>query len=125
MRLSPVAPLVCAAALYAALCAEGSDISQSLDVAVPMRDGVRLSANVFHPDAPARYPTILVRTPYGKGAAIPAHFAPFVEHGYAVVVEDVRGRYASEGVFRPLEQDPWTAMKLHWQLVDGKLYVGH
>lgn len=71
-----------------------------------MRDGVRLSANVFHPAAPARYPTILVRTPYGKGAAIPAHFAPFVEHGYAVVVEDVRGRYASEGVFRPLEQEP-------------------
>ena len=47
-----------------------------------------------------------MRTPYGKGTAISASYEPFVEHGYAVVVEDVRGRYRSEGVFRPLEQEP-------------------
>ena len=59
------------------------------------------------PKRPRRYPAILVRTPYGKGAAISrAIIAPFVEHGYAVVVEDVRGRYESEGVFQPLEQEP-------------------
>jgi len=81
-------------------------MSQNLDTAVPMRDGVRLSANVFRPESPRRYPTILVRTPYGKGAVISPNYAPFVENGYAVVVEDVRGRYASEGVFRPLEQEP-------------------
>jgi len=75
-------------------------------MAVPMRDGVHLSANIFRPEAPGRYPTILVRTPYGKGSGISPNYAPFVEHGYAVVVEDVRGRYASEGVFRPLEQEP-------------------
>jgi putative CocE/NonD family hydrolase len=73
---------------------------------VPMRDGVRLSANVFRPDEAGRFPTILVRTPYGKGREITTHYQTFVEHGYAVVVEDVRGRYASEGVFRPLEQEP-------------------
>jgi len=71
-----------------------------------MRDGVHLSANLFHPGPPGRYPTILVRTPYGKGSALPPKYAPFVEHGYAVVVQDVRGRYASEGVFRPLDQEP-------------------
>jgi len=78
----------------------------SLDTAVPMRDGVRLSANIFRPEGPGRYPTILIRTPYGKGQAISPNYAPFVERGYAVVVQDVRGRYASEGVFRPLEQEP-------------------
>ena len=94
--------LVCAAVLPAAPV----EIAKSLDVAVPMRDGVRLSANVFHPEAPGRYPTILVRTPYNKGRDISPNYAPFVAHGYAVVVQDVRGRYASEGVFRPLEQEP-------------------
>ncbi len=95
-------PLLCAAVLSAA----PGEISRSFDVAVPMRDGVRLSANVFRPEAAGRYPTILVRTPYGKGAAISPNYAPFVAHGYAVVVQDVRGRYRSEGVFQPLEQEP-------------------
>jgi hypothetical protein len=93
---------VCAAVLSAA--ADG--IVKSFNTAVPMRDGVRLSANIFRPEAQQRYPTILVRTPYGKGRDISPTYAPFVEHGYAVVVQDVRGRYVSEGVFRPLEQEP-------------------
>ena len=70
-------PFLCAGLLYAA----PDDISKSLDMAVTMRDGVRLSANLFRPDAPGRYPTILVRTPYGKGAGISPSYAPFVAHG--------------------------------------------
>ena len=100
-------PLWCAGVLCAGvLSAAPDEFSRTLDVAVPMRDGVRLSANVFRPEVPGRYPTILVRTPYGKGSGISPNYAPFVERGYAVVVEDVRGRYRSEGVFRPLEQEP-------------------
>jgi len=95
-------PLLCAGVLSAA----PEEIGKSLDIAVPMRDGVRLSANVFRPEPPGRYPTILVRTPYGKGAGISPNYAPFVARGYAVVVQDVRGRYASEGLFRPLEEEP-------------------
>jgi putative CocE/NonD family hydrolase len=102
VRLSPVVTLLCAGVLSAA----PDEIAKSLDVAVPMRDGVRLSANVFRPETPGRYPVILVRTPYGKGAAISPGYAPFVARGYAVVVQDVRGRGASGGVFRPLEQEP-------------------
>jgi putative CocE/NonD family hydrolase len=79
---------------------------KQLHVPVPMRDGVRLSANVFLPSEHARVPTILVRTPYGKGADITANYQAFVDHGYAVVVEDVRGRYESEGTFQPLKQEP-------------------
>jgi putative CocE/NonD family hydrolase len=71
-----------------------------------MRDGVRLSANVFRPAGAARLPAILVRTPYGKGDAASANHRAFAENGYAVVVQDVRGRYASEGVFSPLTQEP-------------------
>lgn len=67
-----------------------------------MRDGVRLSANVFRPGGPERYPAILLRTPYGKSDAITAAYQSFVNHGYAVVVQDVRGRYRSGGTFEPV-----------------------
>jgi len=73
-----------------------------LSVPVAMRDGVRLSANVFLASERVRVPAILVRTPYGKGADITPNYQAFVEHGYAIVVEDVRGRYESEGAFQPL-----------------------
>jgi predicted acyl esterase len=93
---------LCACVLPAA----PAEIAKSLDLPVPMRDGVHLSANVFRPGEPGRYPTILVRTPYGKGHDIAPQYQAFVERGYTVVVEDVRGRYASGGIFRPLEQEP-------------------
>jgi putative CocE/NonD family hydrolase len=70
-----------------------------------MRDGVHLSANIFRPDVKSRVPTVLIRTPYGKGADLPAGYQPFIDRGYAVMIEDVRGRYASEGSFRPLAQE--------------------
>jgi len=70
-----------------------------------MRDGVRLAANVFLPSDNLRLPVILERTPYGKGTAITPNYQAFVDHGYAVVVQDVRGRYESQGVFRPLHQE--------------------
>jgi uncharacterized protein len=75
------------------------------NVAVPMRDGVRLRANVFRPGEPARYPAILLRTPYGKGDAITPAYQSFVNHGYVVVVQDVRGRYRSGGTFEPINQE--------------------
>lgn len=89
----------------AALGAPQAPIVEQLHVAVAMRDGVRLSANVFFRGKRGRLPAILVRTPYGKGAGINANYRAFVEHGYAVVIEDVRGRYESEGVFDPLRQE--------------------
>lgn len=70
-----------------------------------MRDGVRLRANIFRPGESKRYPTILQRTPYGKGNAITPSFQAFVNNGYAVVVQDVRGRYASGGAFEPINQE--------------------
>ena len=68
------------------------------DVEVPMRDGVVLRANVFRPDAGGRYPGLLLRTPYGKPED---GFERYVRAGYAVVTQDSRGRYASDGDYVP------------------------
>jgi hypothetical protein len=76
-----------------------------LHVRVPMRDNVRLDTNVFRPAGSARYPTILIRTPYGKGPDFPSAYSSFVQRGYAVILQDVRGRYASEGEFNALVQE--------------------
>jgi putative CocE/NonD family hydrolase len=77
------------------------------NVAITMRDGVVLRADVLRPTAEGRYPVLVYRTPYGKDAARSDYttFRHAVERGYAVVVEDVRGRYHSEGEFRPYENE--------------------
>lgn len=71
---------------------------------VEMPDGVHLATDVYIPTGgAARKPVILVRLPYGKrlyGEAL--HWVRlFSAHDYAVVVQDMRGRYGSEGVFSP------------------------
>jgi putative CocE/NonD family hydrolase len=70
-------------------------------VLIPMRDGVRLSTDLHFPDgAPTPYPTILLRTPYGKsGAGGVASISRFVAQGYAVAIQDIRGKYESDGEF--------------------------
>lgn len=80
-------------------------VEKDLHVRVRMRDGVELCTNVFRPGGSGRIPALLVRTPYGKGSDLAAAYEPFVKAGYAVVVQDVRGRGHSEGSFRPLEQE--------------------
>ena len=77
------------------------------NVAVAMRDGVVLRADVLRPKAGGPFPVLVYRTPYGKEEALKDHttFRRAVERGYAVVVEDVRGRYASAGEFRPYQNE--------------------
>ena len=81
------------------------DVVIQRDAAVPMRDGVVLRADVYRPARGAtpveeQLPTVLVRTSYDKSAP-GDNIDPFsfAEHGYAVVLQDVRGRWASEGVY--------------------------
>jgi uncharacterized protein len=94
-------------ACFFSLAAYAQDAAvKELHVHVPMRDGVLLSANVFRPNGPGAVPTILIRTPYGRGDDWSPNHQAFVQHGYAVVVQDVRGRYESQGVFQPLTQEP-------------------
>jgi uncharacterized protein len=77
------------------------------DVAAPMRDGVLLRADILRPRAEGRFPVLVYRTPYGKQFALREYttFDAAVKRGYAVVVQDVRGRYASDGEFRPYENE--------------------
>ncbi|MBS1852400.1 MAG: CocE/NonD family hydrolase [Acidobacteria bacterium] len=77
------------------------------NVAVLMRDGTVLRADVLRPRKDGRFPTLVYRTPYGKEYALEDYttFQHAVERGYAVVVQDVRGRYASAGEFRPYENE--------------------
>lgn len=128
-----IASLVLAGVI--ALRAAQPSIEKHLHIRIPMRDGVPLCANVFRPAGNQRRPTILVRTPYNKGGDITPNYRAFVERGYAVVVQDVRGRYHSEGVFEPYAQEiPDGSDTLNWIAAqpwsDGKVgmiggsYVG-
>lgn len=77
-------------------------IKAEFGVRIPMRDGVHLSADMWMPAEPGRYPIILMRTPYLKTMEklqYPEHGAYFAGHGYVLVVEDTRGRGDSEGVY--------------------------
>ncbi|AMG72842.1 CocE/NonD family hydrolase [Sphingopyxis granuli] len=86
------------------------------NVMVPMRDGVRLATDVYLPEGAADIPlpVLLERTPYDKRGTNHADFSVadevplskpeiariFAANGYAFVLQDCRGRYASEGMFR-------------------------
>lgn len=77
-------------------------------VLVPMRDGVRLATDVYRLDGAPPAPVLLARTPYDKEHALAGSgfdILRAVQAGYAVVIQDVRGRYASEGVFAPMFQE--------------------
>ena len=86
---------------------EPADFQVEKDVAVRMRDGVVLRADILRPSDAEPVPVLVYRTPYGKETALKdtTTFRRAVERGYAVVVEDVRGRYASAGEFRPYQNE--------------------
>ena len=75
------------------------------DVAVPMRDGISLSADIYFPaEGDGPWPVILARTPYDNGPLI-EQGTWWAEQGYVFVAQDVRGRYDSEGVFVPWDAE--------------------
>ncbi|MBA2376032.1 MAG: CocE/NonD family hydrolase [Rubrobacter sp.] len=78
------------------------------NIPATMRDGIILMSNIYRPTDDGPYPVLLTRMPYGKD--LPRDFTYFdpvraVERGYIVVVQDVRGRFASEGDFDPFPQE--------------------
>lgn len=74
-------------------------------MAIPMRDGVSLAANLFRPSGEGPWPTILYRTPYGKQDATWSGATNFAAKGYVVVVQDCRGRGKSAGVWEPFRHE--------------------
>ena len=80
--------------------AAGNEIRLLHNQRVPMRDGVRLSADIYTPRAPDAFPTIVTRTPYESTRDVFIELGVWwAERGYAFVVEDCRGRFESEGTF--------------------------
>lgn len=79
--------------------ARGQDDEENkiFTVMVAMRDGAKLSTLVYLPEGNAPYPAILIRTPYGKKLMAYGPANKFLPAGYALVVQDTRGRFDSEG----------------------------
>jgi hypothetical protein len=80
------------------------------NVMVEVRDGVRLATDVYLPARagvalPGPFPVIVTRTPYNKDGEADGWPVWFAQRGYAGVVQDVRGRYRSEGRWRPIRDD--------------------
>ncbi len=74
-------------------------------VRTAMRDGVELVSDVYRPDEDGKFPVMLQRTPYnrdgGRGSG-----PILASHGYVVIIQDTRGRYASQGEFYPFLNEP-------------------
>jgi uncharacterized protein len=76
-----------------------------------MRDGTRLATDVYLPARggavlEGKYPVVLTRTPYNKSTGADVVARMFVPFGYVLVIQDVRGRYGSQGHWRPIRDDP-------------------
>jgi putative CocE/NonD family hydrolase len=74
------------------------------EIMVKVRDGVRLATDVYLPSRPADLPTVLVRLPYdkcGRYTFMPQLAPTVTDRGYAFVVQDVRGKFRSEGETAP------------------------
>lgn len=75
------------------------------DAECHMRDNTILRSDIYRPDEDGSYPVLLIRGPYDKRVGLSSfgnsHPAWFAEHGYIVIIQDTRGRFASEGEFYP------------------------
>lgn len=86
------------------------EIVVETDVLIPARDGVKLAADLYRPakdgkPLDGKFPALLTRSPYNKkGMAKEGEY--YAARGFVVVANDVRGRYASEGTWRGLIDDP-------------------
>ena len=77
-------------------------VSKQVDVPAKMRDGMTLLADVYRPTEAGSYPVLLMRLPYNKATAQTYVYASpeyYASQCYIVAIQDVRGQYASQGVF--------------------------
>ncbi len=140
--------MLCTQARYFLLClpvlapaADVRPVSNQIRVdsnaAVAMRDGVKLYADVYRPVDAGKFPVLVVRTPYGKQReGIHENLIGFARRGYVIVVQDVRGRFESEGRWDPFRYEaedgadtvewaakqPWSNGKVGMQ---GGSYLGN
>src|SRR5258708_4835152 len=85
-----------------------NDLRVEFDTPATMRDGTILRANIFRPADEGIYPVALCRTPYGKDVSSLGPILDVVRltrAGYIVVIQDVRGRGTSDGVWIPFRHE--------------------
>ncbi len=110
----------------------GHQIAVDFDVPAKMRDGTVLRANVYRPVGEGKWPVLLTRLPYGKDFPLGSSIMDPVQvarRGYAVIVQDTRGRLTSEGDWIPFVNEAldgvdtieW-ASKLHYSNGDVGMY---
>src|SRR5262249_37026160 len=107
MSSQPVAVRAVAVSLVAlgfVAVAAAAPVRVDTNVNAKMRDGVELTADVYRPEAEGRFPTLLERTPYDRKGATPDAMI-LAAAGYAVVIQDARGRFGSEGEFYPFRHE--------------------
>ena len=81
---------------------------QSRDDELLLSDGIRLISKLWFPEAGGPWPALLMRQPYGRHIASTvtyAHPSWWAQHGFLVVVQDVRGQGDSTGVFSGFSQE--------------------
>ena len=79
-------------------------VEMRFGVQVPMRDGVHLSTDIYLPKTNGPFPTILIRTPYSNHTdPLIARARALANNGYAVALQDTRGRWDSGGDYYPLQ----------------------
>jgi len=88
----------------AARATDSYAVNYERDTVVVMRDGIKLYADVFRPEAAGKFPVLLQRTPYDKNYGTEFGLKA-AARGYVVIIEDVRGRYASEGEWYPFKNE--------------------
>ena len=116
-KVPAVKSSLCALAILACLAAVALPSVQApaappytrTEAMIPVRDGVRLYTQVYAPtQTPERLPILLLRTPYGIGQFAPERLAAAMPElaadGYIFVLQDIRGRFKSEGEFVMLRQ---------------------
>ena len=77
-------------------------VKMQFGIMIPMRDGVRLSTDIYMPDTSGSFPAILARTPYNNSTSRYDRWGKYyAERGYIFAIQDCRGRYDSEGAWHP------------------------
>ena len=85
-----------------AWCDDAPVARQTVEVA--MRDGIRLATDIYGADPAQRKPVLLARTPYDK-TGLRGRAESYARRGYVVVIQDCRGRFASQGAYTPYNND--------------------
>jgi uncharacterized protein len=105
-------------------------ITTELDVPARMRDGVTLRADVYRPAGEGPWPVLLARTPYGKQLPPATTWLDplrAARNGFMVVIQDTRGRFASDGEWKPFHyerQDGYDTVEWAAQLAGSNGRVG-